>query len=199
VLVLVAACGGSDGTATTTTTVVSTTSTSGGTTTPSTAPATTTTVLATTTTTVAPGTTVFRGNTVTTSGAESGEQGGQLVDVTIEDHDGFTRIVFEFNGPGTPFWQVGQTQRPFFIDNDEPADREVAGTDFISVVAYPADVGAGFSGSLTLLMTDGPVAEVTFLGTGSSGMHWIVGTRGEKEFLGFTFRDPARFVLDVGD
>lgn len=199
-LMLLAACGGSETAPTTSTSTPTATRTpTTTTTTTTTPPETTTTAPPTTTTTAAPGTTLFRGNTVTTSGAESGDQGGHLVDVTVERLEGFTRITFEFDGPGTPFWQIGPTQRPFFVDNTVPADRAVSGTDYISVIAFPAEVGTDFTGSLTVLLTDGPVAEVTFLGNGSTGMHWVIGTRGEKPFLGSTYRDPARFVLDVGD
>lgn len=197
-LVLVAACSGSEGTSTTTPSS-STTSTSAAATTTPTTPATTMSAPATTTTTAAPGTTAFRGNTVTTSGSEDGQQGGHLVDVTVEEHDGFTRVIFEVDGPGTPFWQAGPTQRPFFIDNDVAADRAVAGSAYIGVILYPAEVGAEFRGSMSISLSDGPIAEIAFIGNGTNGSHWVIGTRGEKPFLGATYRSPARLELDIGD
>jgi len=135
---------------------------------------------------------------VTTSGIQDGEQGQNLIDVRVEEHEGFTRIIFEFSGPGTPFWQVGQTQRPFFLDNDQPADREVAGSAYLMLIASPALVGDTFAGSSTIQISSGPVAEVTLLGNSDAGMHWIIGTRGEKPFLGATYREPARLQLDIG-
>lgn len=189
-------------------------------TTTTTAPAITTTTAADTTTTEGDGTT-----TTTAAGDESADpvgpasrdtvEGGGfpstvgatalLVDIRAARHDGFERIVFEFEGDDPPGYRVGYLDPPVREDfSGNPV--ELAGDAFLEVRVVP---GAGFdpmsddarqtyTGPLRF-SPDGTefVEELVRIGDFEAHLTWVAGLSGRVPFAVEVLEDPIRLVVDV--
>jgi hypothetical protein len=211
VVLTVVACG-DDGSLTTTTFAVTTTApgstTSDGATTtgapPTTAPTTTgapstTTTTAVTTTTTAP----FPGDTSPKSGAGDF---GLLTGVRIGDHEGFTRIVFDFQEPSSPNWEFAYVPGPF-EGMVEPEGGWVEGTAFLIARFQPSGT-ADISGADAVMTYDGPrridvgvgsVVQLLIVEDFEASLWWAIGLSGEKPFRVGTMTGPPRIYVDIAD
>ncbi|MBI9114468.1 AMIN-like domain-containing (lipo)protein [Sanguibacter suaedae] len=144
----------------------------------------------------------FPANTLPDTAEASAGAALTVVDVRTGRHDGFDRVVYEMEGPGTPGWYVE------YVDQAEQAGSgkvlDLAGDGTLAVrisgSGYPMDSGADpFS-------HDGPVeGEGTVVVTEARG--WSVFEGITDAFVGLTeaghpFRvhlleDPVRVVVDV--
>ncbi|MEZ0447308.1 AMIN-like domain-containing (lipo)protein [Cellulomonas sp. ICMP 17802] len=125
-----------------------------------------------------------------------------VTDVTTGEHDGYDRVVFRFDGTGTPGWMV----RYVDVATDDPADTvlDIAGDGTLQVtllgIGLPADTGIPeWSGTNPILTPDYPVLrevavrgqfegqELAFVGVDTAG----------HPFRVFALTDPVRVVLDV--
>ena len=205
VALAVAACGDDGGLTTTTsagtTTVPGSTTSDGATTTaPTTTAATTTTTTAVTTTTSA---TPFPGDTSPKSGAGDF---GLLTGVRIGDHEGFTRIVFDFQGPSFPNWEFAYV--PGEIEGMvEPAGGWVGGTAFLVARFQPSGT-ADISGADVVMTYDGPrridvgvgsVVQLLIIEDFEANLWWAIGLTGEKPFTVGTIAGPPRIYVDIAD
>lgn len=206
---LVAGCGGDDaGTTTAPPTTAASTTTGEATTTavePTTTAGTTTTAETTTTgattTTVAP----FEGDTTPKSGAIQGTPTGLLTDVRFaQREEGFTRIVFDFQGTdGIPGYEVGYEPGPF--RNMAEVEVPVTGSVFLSVRMFPAsrvDLSVDpyvltYTGPERLGILGSNIREIVFLEDFEANMIWIVGLDARKPFRVGTLTDPPRIFIDI--
>jgi hypothetical protein len=215
-----AACGGdalepaTSTTAAVTTTGVATTgvtttgvTTTGATSTSGAAPTTaaTTTTAAATTTTAAATTTIapFDGDTDDKTGAGAG---GLLTDVRIGDHDGFTRIVFDFQEPAFPNWEFGYV--PGEIHGMiEPEGGWVEGDAFL-IARFQPSMTADISGPDVVITYDGPrridvgvgsVVQLLIIEDFEANLWWAIGLTGEKPFRVGTLTGPPRVFVDIAD
>ena len=189
------------------TTVAAVTSTAAPTTRATTTAAPTTTAAATTaaTTTRATTTTTF-GTTDGKEGEVEGEPGGHLTDVRIGGHEGFTRVVFEFDGTGIPAYRVEYADPPF-ATGGEGAEVPVDGAVFIQVLVSPArtfdiedpDFAPTYTGPDRLDPGLGAITEIVFVDDFEASMVWVIGLSAERGFTVDTLTDPVRLVIDIGD
>lgn len=173
---------------------------------------TTTTNLVTTTTTEPPTTTEttatgpFSGDAEPKSGAAQGIPYGTLTGVRTAQHDGYSRLVFDFGGTdGVPAYDVRYQTGPFH----DIADREVAvaGAAFLVVHLRPAmradlnhpDAPLTYAGPLRFDPGAASVAEVVFLEDFEGEMIWVVGLTAPKPFAVGTLTHPPRIYLDIAD
>jgi len=202
---LVAACGDTGTFSTTqppaTTTVTETTTT--------TLPAPTTTEAVTTTlgtTTTAPTTTTtvpFAGDTAPESGAGAF---GLLNGVRVGDHEGFTRIVFDFQEPSFPNWEFSYV--PGEVEGMvEPEGGWVAGDAFLMARFQPSGT-ADLSGADVVMTYDGPrridvgngsVVQLLIVEDFEAVLWWAIGLTGEKPFSVGTMAGPPRIYVDIAD
>jgi len=203
---LVAACGDTGTFSTTqppaTTTVTETTTT--------TLPAPTTTEAVTTTlgtTTTAPTTTTttvpFAGDTAPESGPGAF---GLLTGVRVGDHEGFTRIVFDFQEPSFPNWEFSYV--PGEVEGMvEPEGGWVAGDAFLMARFQPSGT-ADLSGADVVMTYDGPrridvgngsVVQLLIVEDFEAVLWWAIGLTGEKPFSVGTMAGPPRIYVDIAD
>ena len=202
---LVAACGDTGTFSTTqppaTTTVTETTTT--------TLPAPTTTEAVTTTlgtTTTAPTTTTtvpFAGDMAPESGAGAF---GLLTGVRVGDHEGFTRIVFDFQEPSFPNWEFSYV--PGEVEGMvEPEGGWVAGEAFLMARFQPSGT-ADLSGADVVMTYDGPrridvgngsVVQLLIVEDFEAVLWWAIGLTGEKPFSVGTMAGPPRIYVDIAD
>jgi hypothetical protein len=123
----------------------------------------------------------------------------RLVDVRAAAHEGFDRIVFEFDAP-EPGFRVEYVEEALGCGTGEP--EELEGAAFLQVKIQPADAhddaGAptfpqqeltpGLSSIVAARQTCDFEADVT----------WVVGLAEEVDFTAVSLLDPFRVVVDVG-
>jgi hypothetical protein len=208
---LVAACGDANTFSTTqppaTTAVTETTSTTGAPTTtlatstteaPTTTLATTSTEAATTTTTIP-----FAGGTTPRSGTGDG---GLLTAVRIGDHEGYTRVVFDFQGPSYPNWEFSYV--PGEIEGMvEPEGGWVEGDAFLVARFQPsgtadlsgADVVMTYDGPRRIDVDNGSVVQLLIIEDFEAVLWWAIGLKGERPFSVGTMTGPPRIYVDIAD
>jgi hypothetical protein len=136
----------------------------------------------------------------------SGAETSLLTDVRVARHEGFDRVVFEFDG-ALPGYDVEYVQPP--ITEDGSGDEiDVAGEAFLSVTMRPAsgfDLSQG-EGEQTY---DGPtriagedsgtsvIQEVVRTGDFEAVLGWVIGISDRVDFRVDELSGPSRLVIDV--
>lgn len=129
--------------------------------------------------------------------------GGDLLPVAVRAgaHEGFERVVFDFEGTGTPGWRVEyvdvavEDPRGTEIDIDGDATLQVIATgvripeedEFDRVLA---------SGEVDVEETD-EVEEVYVTGIFEGQNQAFIGLDSERPFRVFTLTEPSRLVVDI--
>lgn len=127
-----------------------------------------------------------------------------LRDVRTGTHDGFDRVVLEFEGDDPPSYQIGYIDPPV-LEDGSGNEVHVEGSAFLEVRATPA---AGYDplndAEETYLGPDrfapaGIVAvqELVEIGDFESNLGWVLGLDHEAEFAVEILQDPLRIVVDV--
>lgn len=205
VVVILVTSDGDDGTAATTSTAASTTTTEASTTstsepTTTTASSTTTTQPATTTTTSTTTTLPFSGDIDPKGIDASTGTPGALTDIRVGDHEGFTRIVFDFEGSGEHWWRV-EYGDVFGGGSGELC--EVDGSATLGVMAQPASafwVEQTYFGPTELSPDfDSAIVEIRYCDDFEAVLQVAIGVDGEKPFDAVVFQDPLRLVIDIAD
>ncbi len=186
--------------ASTTETTGPATTTEAATTTVTTTTAATTTTMATTTTTT---TVPFAGDTSPKSGAGDF---GLLTGVRFGDHDGYTRVVFDFQEPSFPNWEFAYV--PGEIEGMvEPEGGWVEGAAFLVTRLQPSGT-ADLSGPTVVMTYDGPrrldvgngsVVQLLIIEDFEANLWWAIGLTGEKPFSVGTMTGPPRIYVDIAD
>ena len=205
--------GGGQTAAITDTTAVATTTTAKtvATTTSTTAAAATTTTTApatTTTSTTVPSPTTTEGavdpldyDIATKTAAASGDPGVGLTDVRVGDHSTFARIVFDFEGEGTPAYVVGYEDGPGFTSGGDPVFS--AGAFYLMVRITPGltydvdDLSPIYLGPTSFDPALDPIAEIAFVDDFEADMVWVIGLDAENGFQVSTRLEPPRLVIDI--
>jgi hypothetical protein len=203
---LAAGCGDDDAATTTTaaaTTTAGSTTTAATTTTITTAPTTTTAAAPTTTTTAPTTTTSFPGDT----SAKTGDGAfGLLTGVRFGDHEDYVRIVFDFQEPSFPNWEIGYVPGEIHGMSD-PAGGWVEGTAFLVARFQPSGT-ADISGSDAVMTYDGlrridvglgSVVQLLIIEDFEANLWWAIGLNGEKPFRVGTMAGPPRIYVDIAD
>lgn len=128
-----------------------------------------------------------------------------LRDVRTSGHDGFDRVVFEFEGDDPPSHRVGYIDPPVTEDGSG-TEVDVEGNAFLDVRATPAagydplseDAEETYLGP-NRISPAGTTAVQELVETGDfeSNLAWVLGIDREAEFAVEVLQDPLRIVVDV--
>lgn len=129
-----------------------------------------------------------------------------LTDVRVARHEGFDRVVFEFNGP-VPGYDVEYVEPPITEDGSGH-DVEVDGEAFLQVVMRPAsgfDLSRGegeqtYEGPTRIDGQDSGtsvIQEVVRTGDFEAMLTWVIGISDRVDFRVDEVDGPARLVIDV--
>jgi hypothetical protein len=131
-----------------------------------------------------------------------------LTDVRVGAHDGFDRIVFEFEEPnpnpagngGIPRFDIRQAKPPF---SEDPSDTpiQVEGDAFVRIVfqgasGYDFDGNATYDGPRRLTPGFGTLAQVVEGGDFEATNTWILGLSRPTCWEIHALHDPERVVID---
>lgn len=142
---------------------------------------------------------------------ETGGEDGvfmNLTDVRVGAHDGYDRIVFEFEAPrpnpagngGIPFYEIRQAKPPFTKDpSDLPLD--VVGDAFVQIVMQGAtghdfDGNQTYAGSQTLTPGFGTLAQAAQAGDFEATLSWVFGLSRPTCWQVQELHGPERLVID---
>ncbi|MGY2075984.1 AMIN-like domain-containing (lipo)protein [Blastococcus sp. SYSU DS0828] len=128
-----------------------------------------------------------------------------LADVRAAGHDGFDRVVLEFEGDRVPSYRVSYVEPPVTQDaSGRPV--EIEGNAFLELRTSPAST-VDLSGERPEQVYEGPerieptggsvVTEVVQTGDFEANMAWTVGLQERVSFGVATLADPLRLVVDV--
>lgn len=131
----------------------------------------------------------------------SGDVALTLTDVTTGEHEGYDRVVFRFDGTGTPGWMVRYTD----VATDDPADTilDIAGDGTLQVVLLgvqmPGAEGLAWTGTNPILTpTYATLREVNVRGQFEGQELAFLGVdTPDHPFRVFALTDPIRVVVDV--
>lgn len=138
------------------------------------------------------------------SGAENASTGPEapvLRDVRIAAHEGFDRIVFEFDSDGLPQWHVDYIDPPVVQCGSGQA-MPVAGAAWLQVRFNGAnahtEAGEATSGPLRRSPDLASVREVVRTCDFEAEVSWVVGMAGLRSaYRSVVLEDPARLVIDI--
>ncbi len=131
------------------------------------------------------------------------QQTSRLKSVRVARHDGFDRVVFEFDGK-VPGYVVQYIPGPL---TEDPSDRPVSlkGDKILLVTMNPAsgfdlsgvDYEEVYTGPQRIEGPGSPIEELARSGDFESVLTWAVGTTGERPFKVSTLGSPTRLLIDV--
>ena len=131
-----------------------------------------------------------------------GDGRGDLVDVRLGRHDGFTRFVLEFE-ESVPAYEVAPTDGAVtaFPSGE---DLDLAGEHVLEIVTSGTRVDLTgdeavetYDGPLRLEGDGDPVAEAAMAGDHHGEMTWVLGLDHPADFAVASLEDPGRIVVDV--
>ncbi len=123
---------------------------------------------------------------------------GTLVDVRVAEHEGYDRIVFEFDGP-PPDYRVEYVENPTQCGSGEPVD--IQGSAALAVSFQPTDahteaglptlgfqsISPGLRSIIEAVQTCDFEAHVT----------WVVGLAAQADFRVTELEAPLRLAVDI--
>ena len=141
------------------------------------------------------------GNADTTRKTMRPEAPAQLLitDIRIGVHEGFERIVFDFEGTGSPGWFIDYAKVPTQQGSGYPVEYlgDIALNVNIDGTSYPFEFGRE---PFVLPPTSGPgtlVTEIIPQGTFEARDQFIIGMSGAYPYSVQVLENPTRLVIDV--
>lgn len=130
----------------------------------------------------------------------TGEEAPILRAVRIGRHEGFDRIVFEFDSDGLPQWHVSYIDAPV-IHCGSGDDVAVAGSAWLQVRFNGAnahtEAGEATSGPARRAVQLPSVREVVRTCDFEAEVTWIAGVSAAKPYRPRVLAEPARLVIDI--
>lgn len=123
-----------------------------------------------------------------------------VTDVRVGEHDGYDRIVFEFDA-GIPAYAISEATPPFTRD-PSGLPMTVDGSSFWEVVLTNGtkqldDGTSSYTGSTDLAPGFAKLVELVERGDFEGVSSWYVGMSGSSCVRVLTLADPARLVIDI--
>ena len=124
----------------------------------------------------------------------------QLADVRVGTHDGYDRIVFEYQD-GLPELEVNRATPPL-LEDGSGFEMDVAGESFLQIVLRGGTKqteagGTSYSGSTEFTPGFDQLVELEEGGDFEAVNTWYAGVASDACVRGFTLDDPPRIVIDV--
>lgn len=120
--------------------------------------------------------------------------------VRTAGHDGFDRVVFEFDSTGLPQWEVSPVAAPIIQCGSGHA-MPVQGTAWLQVRFSGAhahtEAGDGTSGPMRRSPGLSAVRELVRTCDFEAEVTWVAGLAGDDGYRTQALADPARLVVDV--
>ncbi len=137
------------------------------------------------------------------SAEQAAETGSYLniVDVRVGSHDGFDRVVFEFDGTGNPGFWVRYEDLPTQQGSGNPIS--VSGSPKLVIdirgTGYPFDFGVtDFPSDPVQPDNTAVLTEIVGAGTYEGTIRYVAGLRGQRQAIkAFVIQNPTRLIVDI--
>ncbi|MCT1451349.1 hypothetical protein M3G18_00215 [Corynebacterium sp. p3-SID1145] len=127
--------------------------------------------------------------------------GGQLrtTDIRAGSHDGFDRVVFEFEGEGLPTYNAAYTNEPREQGSGFPMEfpGATALELFVHGTSLDMDPDAKYASDTNLGLNTGNIADVVYGGTFEADSHYLVGLDSKRPYKAYVLENPTRLVVDI--
>lgn len=122
-------------------------------------------------------------------------------DIRVGTHDGYDRIVFEYDG-GTPFAELDLAQPPFVMDpSGLPMDVDgnpVYRITLTGATKFDTETGEQpYQGSMNFEPDYPQIVQFVEAGDFEATHSWFLGVNGGECLRVFTITDPSRVVIDI--
>lgn len=124
-------------------------------------------------------------------------------DIRVGTHDGYDRIVFEYDG-GTPFLELDRAQPPF-VQDPSGLPMDVNGL-LVYRITLTGATKWDLTGDQAVLVYEGPtnfepgypqLVQLVEAGDFEAAHSWFLGTNGSQCLRAFYLTDPDRLVIDI--
>ena len=129
-----------------------------------------------------------------------GEAYGELrtTDIRVGSHDGFDRLVFEFEGTGDPQYHIGYNDDPRQQASGFPLEVPGNAKLEINIHGTSGDMSADakYAGKKELGLASGNIVDVINGGSFEADSQYVVGLINERPYQVQVLHEPTRLVID---
>ncbi|WP_297851529.1 hypothetical protein [uncultured Corynebacterium sp.] len=129
-----------------------------------------------------------------------GEAYGELrtTDIRVGSHDGFDRLVFEFEGTGDPQYHIGYNDDPRQQASGFPLEVPGNAKLEINIHGTSGDMSADakYAGKKELGLASGNIVDVINGGSFEADSQYVVGLINERPYQVQVLHEPTRLVVD---
>ncbi|MHA2789199.1 AMIN-like domain-containing (lipo)protein [Corynebacterium sp. S7] len=123
-----------------------------------------------------------------------------IKDVRVDSHDGFDRVVFEYEGTGTPGFHAGYTEEPRQQASGNPV--EVAGQAYIELIIHGTPMGMGDPNSPWVqpgpwALKTGNIEGVSHGAVFEGDTQVFIGLDKQRPYSVTVLENPTRVVVDI--
>lgn len=129
---------------------------------------------------------------------ESGPAELKTTDIRVGSHDGYDRLVIEFEGTGTPEFHAGYSDDPRQQASGNPLDVPGAAPFELVVHGTSLDMSmdAKYAGQTDLGLASGSISSVVNGGTFEANSQYFVGLDSQRPYKVTALENPTRLVVD---
>lgn len=142
----------------------------------------------------------FAGTTGKSEGKSTATGKSQLTDARVGGHDGFDRVVFEFQGKGVPAYTLEYLKKPL-THCSSGEEVKVSGGAVLSVRFSSSAAHAEDGSSLIKSRDFSPglsiIKQATLLCDFEGSVQWVLGVGAAHPYRVMVYQDPARLVVDI--
>ena len=129
-----------------------------------------------------------------------GEAYGELrtTDIRVGSHDGFDRLVFEFEGTGDPQYHIGYNDDPRQQASGFPLEVPGNAKLEINIHGTSGDMSAAakYAGKKELGLASGNIVDIINGGSFEADSQYVVGLINERPYQVQVLHEPTRLVVD---
>ena len=126
----------------------------------------------------------------------SEQHGSEVVAVRVGQHDGYDRLVIEFNGP-IPAYSVKGRSGTSFTDSPKGQTVTLSGTNGVLIVMHPIVNWTSYSGPFAFKPNFPILREARQIENFEGYQQWALGIQGTPCIRVTTLTSPFRLVVDV--
>lgn len=123
----------------------------------------------------------------------------RTTDIRVGSHDGFDRVVFEYEGDGPPEFSAGYTDDVRQQTSGNPM--EVPGAKALQIIVHGTSLDetpeAKYAGKQNLNLASGSIKSVVNGGSFEGVSQFFIGVDAQKPYKVTVLQNPTRLVVDV--
>ncbi|GAB3085506.1 hypothetical protein GCM10027157_18040 [Corynebacterium aquatimens] len=123
----------------------------------------------------------------------------RTTDIRVGSHAGYDRVVFEFEGTGTPEFHAGYTDQPLQQASGYPV--EVPGSAALELMIHGTSLDMSMDAKYGMKkdwgLTSGSITSVVGGGTFEADGQYFIGVDSTRPYKVMVLENPTRLVVDI--